>query len=137
MKKFILPLFLLVTFISCKKTIENKQNQMVINAITTGKWKVGAYQKAGIDVTSNFEGYEFKFQDDFTVDASKNSVLLQKGTWKQDTEKLTITANFSSGGEPLTLLNGIWKISKTTWTTVDASQEVNGENRQLHLDKLP
>jgi hypothetical protein len=49
----------------------------------------------------------------------------------------TITADFPSAGEPLVLLNGTWQITNTTWTSVNASLQVNNETCLLKLEKLP
>lgn len=69
------------------------------------------------------------------MDALKNSAVDQQGTWAEDASKLTIQATFSNPTEPLILLNGTWQITKTTWTSVNANQSINGELRVLRLDK--
>jgi hypothetical protein len=137
MKK-LLPAFLLIILLSgCKKAIENKQEQMVLDAVTTGTWKVTNYQKGTESYTTRFDNYSFKFQPNHTVDAIRNSITESTGYWEENRDAATITAGFNNAGEPVSLLNGVWHITKTTWTSVEANQLVNGENRLLKLEKIP
>jgi hypothetical protein len=136
--KILLPAFLFITLLgSCKKAIENKQEQIVMNAITTGSWKVSNYLKGSESSTAKFDNYSFKFHPNYTVDALRNSVLEASGYWEENRDAGTITAGFNNSGEPLSLLNGVWHILETTWTSVEANQVVNGETRLLKLEKLP
>lgn len=130
-------LFLLTALLatSCKDAIENAKEDAVIKAMTEGQWKVSNYQKGNMDATSSFTGYLFQFHKDQRVDALKNSAVEKTGTWLGDGVNFTIQASFSNVAEPLILLNGTWQIKKTTWTSVDAIQSINGEQRVLRLDK--
>lgn len=137
MKK-LLPAFLFIILLSgCKKAIENKQEQMVLDAVTTGAWKVTNYQKGTESYTTRFDNYSFKFQPNHTVDAIRNSITEATGYWEENRDAATITAGFNNTGEPVSLLNGVWHITKTTWTSVEATQQVSGENRLLKLEKIP
>lgn len=122
-------------FTSCKEAIENAKEDAVIKAMTEGQWKVTNYQKGNTDATSSFSGYSFQFYKNQTVDALKNSTFEKKGTWAGDGTNFTIQAAFSNVAEPLILLNGTWQITSTTWTSVNAVQTINGEQRVLRLDK--
>ena len=53
MKNLLRVTFLLfcVCFLSCKKAIEDKQRDMLIDAITNGEWKVHQYVEASVDIT--------------------------------------------------------------------------------------
>jgi hypothetical protein len=137
MKKLLLLIFGLSLLAGCKKTIENKQEKMVLDAVTTGSWKVTTYMKGSVSYTAEFNEYSFKFQPNHTVDALRNSNIEASGYWDENRDDATITAGFNNSAEPLSLLNGVWHISKTTWTSVEANQLVNGENRLLKLEKLP
>ncbi|RYY31021.1 MAG: hypothetical protein EOO04_02825 [Chitinophagaceae bacterium] len=60
----LIPLLLLMTLcLSCKKVIERKKEQVVIDAITNGVWFVEYYSEEGLTGTSEFGGYEFKFNE--------------------------------------------------------------------------
>ncbi|MGZ5286008.1 MAG: hypothetical protein ACXWB9_02435 [Flavisolibacter sp.] len=136
MKK--LTLFLLVvSLLGCDtdKVVEEQQTNLVIQAITTGYWKVQNFTKGSTDVTADFSTYKFKFNSNYTVDALKNGTIEKSGTWTADPDAQTITSNFTNAIHPLVLLNGTFDINSTTWTSVDASQNYNGEMRTMRLEK--
>lgn len=122
-------------FSSCKEAIEEKKENMILDAMTDGRWVVTNYAKGSINATPTFSDYTFQFHRDRTVDALKSSTFEKKGLWAENASNLTIEATFSNVSEPLILLNGIWQITKTTWSSVDAIQIVNGEQRVLRLEK--
>ena len=137
MKKFIL-LALITSIFSCEpdEVVERRQENLVMEAMTNGQWKVSSFIKGGTDITSDFNSYKFQFKTNYTVDAIQNGVLERTGTWTADPDAQTITSGFTNVSHPLTLLNGTFYIESTTWTSVDAKQTVNGELRILKLDKL-
>lgn len=135
MQRLLIPMLTALLFTACKDPIEQKKENMILDAMTDGQWKVTSYQKGNIDATSSFTGYSFQFYRNRTVDALKSSAVEQQGSWAEDASKLTITATFSNPTEPLILLNGTWQITRTTWTSVNANQSINGELRVLRLDK--
>jgi len=120
---------------SCKKAIENAQEKAVLDAITSGYWTVAKYTKGTTDVTSHFNLYKFQFKKNNTVDALKNQTLEQTGHWEADAANRSINAHFANAITPLNLLNGTWTITKSTWTSVEATQTIDGENCRLHLNK--
>lgn len=134
MKKLYIILILATTF-GCKKQIEEQQQNIIIQAMTTGEWKVTSYMKGGTDVTSDFSPYKFRFKNDFTVDAVNNTTVEKTGTWNADATARTITSEFTNATTPLILLNGIWNISNNSWTWVEAYQNTGTETRTLRLDK--
>lgn len=135
MRHLMMLMLTAVLFTGCKESIENAQEDAVMKAMTDGRWKVSNYVKGGSNETAGFAGYLFQFHKNQTVDALKNSAVDKTGTWVGNASNLTIQATFSNATEPLILLNGTWQITKTTWTSVDAIQIVNGEQRVLRLDK--
>lgn len=86
-------------------------------------------------MTPDFSVYKFQFQSNRTVDAIKNSSVEKRGTWDANPYAKTITSNFVNANQTLRLLNGTWTITKTTMTTVDATQTVNSEIWTLKLAK--
>lgn len=122
-------------FTSCKKAIEKAQEKAVIDAITSGFWKVTQFNKGSTDVASTFTNYKFQFKENYTVDALKNNVVEKTGSWNGDPTAMTITSNFGNVSEPLLLLNGTWNITKSSISYVEANQTVNNELRFLRLDK--
>jgi hypothetical protein len=136
MMKILTALFIVVTLTNCKKTVEKLQENAVIKAMTDGQWIVTNFVKDGSVITSDFNGYKFQFYGNYTVDAIKNNVVENTGTWQGDASAMTITANFSNATVPLTLLNGVWHIDNNSWTYVVASQNTTSEKKSLRLEKL-
>src|SRR5918993_3997090 len=132
--KNIFKLTLLLLLASCSKEKKQEiQTNLVIQAMTNGQWKVSSYNKGGTDITSEFSSYKFQFYSNLTVDAIKTGVVEKSGTWNADADAQTITSNFVGVTDPLVHLNGTWKITSTTWTSVNATQNVSGEIRNLRL----
>lgn len=140
MKKvvFIIACFFVLT--GCKKIIQKTQEQIaediIVKAMTDGQWQVLGYND-GTEYVSEFSEYRFQFKSDRTVDAIKNAATEATGTWNGDGYKREITTNYSSSA-PNTLkrLNGVWYIAASTWTSVRATQTINGKLTTLELKKL-
>lgn len=136
MKK-IFPIALLAILASCTpERIKEKQENLILQAMVNGQWKVTNFSKGGTDVTNDFLPYKFQFKADLTVDAINNGSVEKTGFWNADPNAQTITSNFIGAANPLILLNATWTITSTTWTSVNANQTVNGELRIIRLDKL-
>jgi len=127
--------FIVLLSAGCQKTIQHAQENALIDAITSGQWKMTSFTKNGKPVTTDFAPYLFDFQKNNTVDAYNNNTIEKTGFWQGDITTQTITSTFTNAGYPLELLNGVWKITKSTWTSVDAKQTVNNELMVLRLDK--
>lgn len=132
MKKLYLGLSIFF-LLGCSK--EKRQENMVIKAMVSGQWKVTNFNKGGTDITSDFSIYKFQFKTDFTVDAINNGTVEKTGSWDADASAQTITSNFTNASNPLVLLNGTWTITNNSWTWVEAKLTLNGELRNLRLDK--
>lgn len=133
--KYLFILLLTFTLTSCKKSIENIQQDLVIKAMTDGKWKVSNFTVNGNNITSDFASYRFQYFSNKTVDAINNNVTERTGTWDGDATTMTTYANFTSAAHPLILINGSWKIDRNSWTYVEATQIVGTETRVMRLDK--
>lgn len=135
MKK--LYVFILIAiFTGCIKTAQQVQENIVIQAITTGQWKVTTFINDGTDVSSSFSAYTFHFKTDLKVDAINNGSVENTGSWNADANSKTITSNFSNPSATLLLLNGTWTITNSSLTSVDAILTLNGKTRTLRLDKI-
>lgn len=136
MKK-IYTILLLLPFIGCvKQKVQNIQEDLVVQAVTNGQWKVTTFTKDGIDITNDFANYKFQFYKDNKVDAINNAAVEKTGSWSASAELKIISTNFVGAIHPLQLFNGTWNIITTTWTSVNATLTVGGEVRTLRLDKL-
>ena len=131
MKK-IFTVIILVLLAGC---IKKKQEDMVVNAMVEGQWKVTKFIKGSSEITPDFAPYKFQFKTNFTVDAINNGTVEKTGSWNADATTQTITSNFTNASAPLTLLNGTWQITNNSWTWVEATQSLNGELYSLRLEK--
>lgn len=127
-------LFALLFFTGCSK--EEIKRNAVMNAMTSGQWKVVNFDSAGTNLTSEFAGYQFQFKEAGTVDAIKNGAVDKTGSWSADANARTITSQFNNGGNPLALLNGTWKITNNSWNFVEATLTINNQERKLRLEKV-
>lgn len=121
---------------SCKKYIEEKKKDVLIEAITSGAWYVEKYTEGQIDFTQNFAGYDFLFNENGTV-AARYSTTSIPGTWTGNITTYQITSNFPSAGEPINRLNGTWVLINSTMTFVEAEMGVGPDKKILHLRQKP
>jgi hypothetical protein len=135
MKVLYLPLLIAILF-SCKKTVQEAQQNAIVQAMVSGQWKISSYIKGSTNITSDFTNYKFQFKENQTVDAIYNGTVEETGTWNGDVATKTISSNFSNASYPLDLLNGTWLLTDYSYTSEIATQTVNGETRTLRLDKL-
>lgn len=135
MKALYLSLLVAILF-SCKKTTEEVQQNIIVQAMVSGQWKISSYIKGSTNITSDFTNYKFQFKENQTVDAIYNGIVEETGTWNGDVATKTISSNFSNASYPLDMLNGTWLLTDYSYTSEIAKQTVNGETRTLRLDKL-
>ena len=138
MKKLIhlLVLIMMLAGFSCKKAIENKQRDIIIDAMTNGVWIVEQYMEGATDITASFAGYEFKFNTNETVTGTKGA-MVESGTWSGNATNYTITSQFPAAGDPLKKLNGVWKLTDSEWVYVEAEMTTTSGKNILHLRKKP
>ena len=134
MKKIILILLAPLLLTACKKLVEQKAEDAILKAMTTGKWVITSFTTNGADITSDFSSYTFQYFDNYTVDAIRNGSVEKTGTWQGDANTMSISANFTNVTNPLLLLNGTWHITDNSWTYVNATMTVGSEVRTLRLE---
>lgn len=133
---FFLLLLVIVAATSCKKTIENVQEDLVVKAMTDGQWAITNFVYNGTNITTDFAGYKFKYYDNpKKVDAIKNGTTEKTGDWGGNSADKTTWANFTGAVNPLLLINGTWNITRNGWTYVEATQNVGTETKTMRLDK--
>lgn len=137
-KKYIfLYLMIMVCSVACEKAkdiVAQQSEDIVINIMTNGRWVLDQFSASGVDVKAEFNGYEFQFLKDGTVDAI-NGTEVTKGTWKASQANMTITSAFPSGNNTLKRLNYVWYISKSGLTYVEAKVVDNGYTSNMRLIK--
>ncbi len=139
MKKLLLlsaMCFLLLGFVSCKKAIENKKEDLVVDAMTDGVWIVEQYFENSVNISNDFLNYDFQFYKDGTVKGTKAGNI-SNGTWTGSASTYTITSNFPGASDPVLKLNGSWKITDSYWDYVEAEMPTASGKNILHLRKKP
>lgn len=121
---------------SCKKFVEDQQRKAVMSFITNGSWVVTSYLVDTVSITSQFEGYTFKFEENGTV-TGYNGSFTEIGTWVGEVSDYSITSEFPSAGDPLKKLNGHWIIKDSGLTFVKADLKSDSSILHLHLTKTP
>jgi len=134
-KKIIISLSLLVIFsASCKKYVQQQQQNALETLITNGTWIVTRYVENGTDITSSFSGYIFKFNSNGTVTGT-NGGAVSNGSWSGNISTKTITSDFPSAGIPINKLNAVWKITDSYTDSVAANATINANTNILNLHK--
>jgi hypothetical protein len=121
-----------LTVMNCSK--ENIQKNILVDAITNGRWLVTEFTENASDYTPNFNVFEFQFYENGTVQAIEGSNITN-GTWVADINTRTITASFSGTNLTLGKLNDTWKIINSTLTLVEANPVNTSRNAYLKLNK--
>jgi len=124
--------FALFASLSCKKAIQKKEQQMVMNAITNGVWIVEQYIEGPNNISNQFLNYTFQFYQNGMVTANSDSTSAT-GTWAGNVSDTTITAQFSLAGNPVKKLNGVWKLKDSGWDYVKAEMTTTAGLCQLSL----
>ena len=135
MRKLILFIALTTLLVSCKKTVQNIQQDLVVLAMTDGRWVVTTLTLNGNNITTDFANYRFKYYSNKTVDAINNGTIEKTGTWDGNAATMTTSANFTGAVYPLNLINGSWNITRNGWTFVEATQTIGSDSKTMKLVK--
>ena len=135
MKRISTIIILLILVSGCKKAIENKVQDAVIQAMTNGQWVVTSFTQNSNDITSSFTGYKFQYYSNKTVDAIKNGTVEKTGSWDGSATNMTTWASFTNATSPLSLINGTWLINNNSWTFIAVTQNNGSEVKTMRLDK--
>lgn len=118
-------------FSGCSK---EKQTNILVDAVTNGRWVVVAFTEGGTDVSPEFNPYEFQFFENNTVQAIQGPNIVT-GSWTANIDARTISANFPGTNSTLNRLNDNWKIINSTMTLVEANPVNTGRTAYLRLTK--
>lgn len=142
MKKiFLLPAVVIcLLLLSCKKD-SNTLTQTNASALfnTEANWAVTNFIKNGNDVTGSYSTSKILFSPDNTL-AVSNDALAITGIWAfgsatENTLNLLLNNPDAIVYEPWKDLQGDWKISAYTTTTI--SLQSNDNSKSMRLEKLP
>jgi hypothetical protein len=131
----LLLLLSLASLSGCKKFIEKKKEDALVNAMVDGQWAVTSFVYNGNNITADFSGYKFQYYENKTVDAIKDGSIEKKGSWDGDVNTMTTWASFTNVVTPLSHINGSWHIDDSGWTYVVATQATASETKVMRLDK--
>jgi hypothetical protein len=79
---------------AAKRRLRKKENA-IITAMTDGQWVITNFVNNGFTITPILAAYKFQYHSNYTVDAIKNGVVENTGTWNGDPTTMMITANFT------------------------------------------
>ncbi|HLA57169.1 MAG TPA: hypothetical protein VK622_00335 [Puia sp.] len=131
----ILFLFLFTISYSCKKFIEQQQQNAIVDLVTKGQWRITGYIDHQTDtLTNDFAGYLFQFYENGTVYGVKFGQQTN-GTWSADVSKKSITSNFPTASYPISLLNHTWTITDSYTDSVAAKTPADTAFNILNLHK--
>ncbi len=131
----VLVLFAITSFTSCEKQIEKIKSNALTEYLVANKWAVQQYLQDSTDITNQFDGYEFIFNENNTVIGTKDAATYS-GTWSSNISDITMTAQFAAGTPlPISRLNGTWGVSTSNSTATTFSQTINGVAAKLILRK--
>jgi hypothetical protein len=119
---------------SCKKYVQQQEQNALVSLITNGTWVVTRYLDNDSNITASFSGYVFQFQSDGVVTGTKSGASIN-GTWSGDVTTKTITSDFPSASFPLNELNAIWTITDSYPDSVAASTTLDSATNILNLHK--
>lgn len=118
MKRILIALTLIVTvlFTACTK---DKDENPFYAKLVAHDWKVSSYVVADtVDITADFDGYKFAFNEDGSAKASKGSSN-SVGTYtiqEDDPSAIEMTIGFLSASSPLDKMIGLWDTNENDFT---------------------
>jgi hypothetical protein len=136
MKKLLQLSFILLIpcLFSCKKTIEKKQRDYLVDVLASGNWKIEYYAEGQNDLSYLFADYLVTFKSDETMEIS-NGFTTVSGTWVGDIATYSFNASFINAPSPVDKLNGKWIVTNGHSNYVEASMNTSGGVVYLHIRK--
>ena len=132
---YILLFSLAIITNSCKKFIEQQEQNAIVDLVTKGQWRITGYIDHQTDtLTNDFAGYLFQFNENGTVYGVKFGQQTN-GTWSANVSAKSITSNFPTATYPITLLNHTWTITDSYTDSVAAKTAVDSSFNILNLHK--
>jgi hypothetical protein len=128
-------ILLLVIPFSCKKYIEQQEQNALVNLVTKGTWRITGYlDHQTNNITDSFSGYAFQFNENGTVYGIRFGQQTN-GTWSANVSNKTITSEFPSATYPISMLNYTWTVTDSYTDSVAAKTAVDTSFNILNLHK--
>lgn len=122
-----------ISFGSCRKVVEDLQTKALIDIITSGRWVIDRFTEASTEFAQEYAGYEFKFNENGTVDAYMGGSVTS-GTFVVDAINARITSRFPVGSAPVLMrLNETWTVTKASISQVEAKPTDAARNAFLRI----
>src|ERR1035437_5105150 len=136
MKKtgFLIMLVGVIGISSCKKFVQQQEENAILKIMTNGQWIVTNYSENDTDITGSFSGYSFQFRTNGTVSGIKGGTSVN-GTWSANISNYSITSDFPTAGAPLDKLNAVCTITDSYTDSVSANANINSAINYLSLKK--
>ncbi len=125
-------LIIAISVAHCSK--KDAQKNLIIQAMTNGRWVVQQFTESAVDVSPEFNTYEFQFYENGTVQAISGSVITN-GTWTANPDARTISSVFPVSNDTLKRLNDTWKVFNNSFTLVEANPTNTMRTAYLKLVK--
>ncbi len=107
---------------------------LMVQILTEGEWTVTDYKLNGVDHTTEFSGWRFKYYSNKTMEAKFNGSVVTTGTWDGSQSTMTFTNMFASTTTaPLPLASGTWHVDTPGTRTVISSQNNGSETRNMKI----
>jgi hypothetical protein len=137
--KSIIAFFILViAFLAFKRPDVSLKKKALKSKVTKGKWKVNLYRDNGVDETNNYTGYEFQFEPNGTVIATKDENMLS-GSWRSqiDGRSTKLHVEFSTASQ-LDELSEDWNVMKQGEDSLELEDVTTGHGGidYLNLQKV-
>lgn len=116
----------------CKKTQDQIKETLLTNLITGNIWLVTKFQSGGVSIVPDFDGYEFQFNKDGSVNAIKNGTTEATGTWQGSEAGESISSNFPGSTYPINKLNGVWVVFNTDLSPKLVDATYNSDTLRLN-----
>lgn len=143
MKKFFLiPVLSSILLLNLASTCSSdddsnpSSSQLIIqtqNSIVSGSWRVTLFSEDGVVQTSNYNGYNFTFNANATVEAT-NGTTVRTGTWTTGTDdstpKLILTFTATTG--PFEEISEDWRIVSVSASRIEL-RHVSGGDGSIDL----
>lgn len=106
------------TILNCLSNQQSQNPSVDLNLILTNTiWEVTSLVDNGVDITSSISGYEFDFENDFTIVVSHSILPIPNvnGIWSSNYLNNVTSLNLNLNNDPvLNLLNKDWEVTAVT-----------------------
>ena len=121
------------TFVSCSNDDSKNTVDDVTDSVKDGIWKISYFYDSGKDETQNYAGYNFTFDDNTVLTASKE-MNSYTGVWSvskstSDDDLYSTIFNIAFGSPDILIdLSDDWKVIENTGTSLKLKDDSKGDS---------